>query len=114
MQSCKTPSKTLFGPWQTQRERQILTHLAHQDMTIGEVKQRFEMTRGAIKKHLVILEEGNLISVRAAGRERINHLEPLGLKSVTDWLDHFARFWDEKLDNLKTAIEKETKKENKS
>ena len=89
--------------------RQILMHLGDADMTIGEVTQHFDMTRGAIKKHLTILEQGSLISVSTHGRERINHLEPLGLKSVTDWLDHFNQFWDEKLGNLKSVIEKSNK-----
>ena len=74
-------------------------------MTIAEVSDRFDMTRGAIKKHLTILEEGNLISVHPRGRERINRLEPEGLKSATDWLYHFNQFWDAKLGDLQKAIE---------
>lgn len=94
--------------------RQILLHLSKADMTIGEVSDRFDMTRGAIKKHLVILEEGNLISVHPSGRERINKLEPMGLKSVSDWLLYFSQFWDVKLSDLKSAVEndKETKENN--
>lgn len=87
--------------------RQILMHLSTADMTIGEVSDRFEMTRGAIKKHLTILQEGNLISVQTSGRERINHLEPMGMKSAANWLNHFNQFWDEKLGALQSAIEKE-------
>lgn len=85
--------------------RQILVHLSEQDMTIGQVSEQFDMTRGAIKKHLTILEEGELISTHAIGRERINRLEPLGLKSANDWLDYFSTFWDNKLSNLAAAIE---------
>jgi len=87
--------------------RQILMHLSMQDMTIGEVAEKFEMTRAAVKKHLVVLEQGKLISVHNMGRERINRLEPLGLKSVADWFNYFSRFWDERLANLKHAIENE-------
>lgn len=85
--------------------RSILMHLSQDDMTIAEVSECFDMTRGAVKKHLTILEQGNLISVRTSGRERINHLEPAGLKSVADWLDHFNRFWDDRLADLAQAIE---------
>ncbi len=84
--------------------RQILMHLSHSDMAIGEVSQKFEITRGAVKKHLTILEEGHLISVHPRGRERINRLEPEGLKSASQWLEHFSRFWDEKLDKLQQAL----------
>ena len=89
--------------------RQILMHLSQEDMTIGEVSERFEVTRGAIKKHLTILEEGRLISVHARGRERINRLEPQGIKVVTDWLTYFHQFWDTKLSALETAIEADAK-----
>lgn len=85
--------------------RQILAHLSSDDMTIGELVDRFDMTRAAVKKHLVILEQGQLISVRARGRERINRLEPMGLKSVSDWISYFSRFWDDRLGDLKHAID---------
>lgn len=88
--------------------RQILMHLSLSDMTIGEVSGQFDMTRAAIKKHLIILEEGKLISVHSRGRERINKLEPLGLKSASEWLNYFNQFWDNKLGALKTAIEKDS------
>jgi len=96
--------------------RQILKHLSFADMTIAEISSRFGMTRGAIKKHLIILEEGRLISGRTVGRERINHFESLRLKSVSDWFNYFDRFWDDKLNDLNTAIENEQrdKKENQN
>lgn len=74
-------------------------------MTIGEVVDQFDMTRGAVKKHLTILEQGNLISVHVNGRERINKLEPRGLKSVAEWFNYFDKFWDVNLSNLKKVIE---------
>ena len=74
-------------------------------MTIGELVEQFDMTRAAVKKHLVILEEGQLISVQTRGRERVNFLEAENLEIVFDWLAYFDRFWDTKLTNLKNAIE---------
>ncbi len=87
--------------------RMILMHLSSKDMTIGEVSDQFEMTRAAVKKHLNILENGELISVHKKGRERINHLETKGLKSAYEWLSYFDQFWDERLNALKNAIENE-------
>ncbi|PCJ95084.1 MAG: transcriptional regulator [Hyphomicrobiales bacterium] len=89
--------------------RQILMHLSQQDMTIAQVSERFDMTRGAVRKHLGILEEGHLISVQVQGRERVNRLEPSGMKSATKWLSYFSQFWDDKLGALGTAIEAENK-----
>ena len=90
--------------------RDILTHLSQHDMTIGEVAGHFTMTRAAVKKHLNILQEGGMISVHPRGRERINRLEPKGIKTVSDWLTYFERFWDTHLQALQYAVEKQGNK----
>lgn len=87
--------------------RDILRMLSAQDMTIAQVSDRFDMTRAAVKKHLTVLSDGGLITVEARGRERINTLNPAGLAPVLNWLEYFDRFWDDRLDALKTAIEKD-------
>ncbi len=88
--------------------RDILQLLAQSDMTIAEVADNFQMTRGAVKKHLTILEEGDLISVRVSGRSRMNTLNTDGIKRVFDWFSYFDSFWDDRLSKLKTEIEKDT------
>ncbi|MEP2533368.1 metalloregulator ArsR/SmtB family transcription factor [Shimia sp.] len=88
--------------------RDILRMLGDRDMTIAEVSDHFDMTRAAVKKHLVVLGDGGLITVRAEGREKINSLNAHALRPVADWLGWFESFWDTRLDALKSAIEKET------
>ncbi|WP_299191862.1 metalloregulator ArsR/SmtB family transcription factor [uncultured Litoreibacter sp.] len=87
--------------------RDILRHLAGQDMTIAEVAQNFDMTRAAVKKHLTVLSDGGLITVRAQGREKINAINKEGFAPVFDWLSYFDQFWDDKLADLISAIEKD-------
>lgn len=87
--------------------RAILHMLGQQDMTIAQVSDHFDMTRAAVKKHLNVLQQGDLIQVRARGRERINALHADGIKPVLDWLTFFDQFWDDRLADLKTAIEKD-------
>ena len=88
--------------------RNILHMLASkQDMTIGEVAENFEITRAAVKKHLTILSEGNLITTEAAGRSRVNRINADGLRRVFDWFNYFDAFWDDRLNKLKTEIEKD-------
>lgn len=107
-----TGNQQAFRALADSSRREILLHLAKQDMTIAEVADNFEMTRAAVKKHLTILEEGNLISVETRGRERINKLEPMALKPVADWLNFFNQFWDTRLSGLEQAVENyEDKKE---
>ena len=84
--------------------REILVMLSKREMTIGEIAAEFPITRAAVKKHLTMLEEGQLISVHPIGRERINRLEPAGIKNVHDWMSYFDQFWDDKLSSLQTLL----------
>lgn len=99
------PLQPAFRALADPTRRAILHMLGDGDMTIAQVSDRFDMTRAAVKKHLTVLQAGDLIAVRVKGRERINTLNPAGMKHVTDWLTFFDQFWDEKLANLKAAIE---------
>lgn len=87
--------------------RDILLMLRGQDMTIAQVAQHFDMTRAAVKKHLTVLSDGGLIHVQPSGRERINSLNPGAMAPVLTWLTYFDAFWDERLADLKTEIEKD-------
>ena len=87
--------------------RDILQMLTTRDMTIAEVSDQFDITRPAVKKHLTILQEGNLIQVRTQGRERLNSFNPTDMAPVLDWLSFFDSFWDDRLGALKTLIEKD-------
>lgn len=85
--------------------RQILQKLSAEEMTITEVVEQFDLTRTAVRKHLSILEEGDLITVTQSGKERINRLNPQGFKNAEQWLSYFDQFWDNALTSLKNAVE---------
>lgn len=87
--------------------RQILALLSEGAMTVGDVADRFDMTRPAVAKHLKVLSDGGLISVEARGRERFNRLNAAPLRQVADWVSRFDAFWDDKLNKLKQEVEKE-------
>ena len=87
--------------------RRILAELTNGDRTIAEVAELFDMTRPAVKKHLALLENAQLIRVIPRGRERINQLNLSGLAPVLDWFEVFDSFWDDRLSALKSAIEKD-------
>lgn len=86
--------------------RSIVALLAQQDLTIGAVAENFDMTRPAVRKHLAILEEGDLIRVEPRGRERVTRLHQPGLAAVTGWLADIDAFWSARLGSLKAEIEK--------
>lgn len=85
--------------------RRILLLLGEGDMSIAQVSERFDMTRAAVRKHLSVLEQGDLIQVQSKGRETLNSIHPDGIKPILDWLSFFDQFWDDRLNSLKTSIE---------
>lgn len=87
--------------------RAIIAMLAEGERPIGEIAAAFTMTRPAIAKHLAVLRAGDLVAVEQRGRERINRLKPQALRQAADWLNHFDKFWDERLAALKAAAERE-------
>lgn len=92
--------------------REILKQLSKEDLTISQVVDKFDLTRTAVRKHLTILEEGQLISVVPRGKERLTRLNPRGIKRTADWFNYFDQYWDTALDSLKSAVEKD--KQNKT
>jgi len=102
-QSAQPAFRALADP----TRREILTLLAGQEMTIAQLTGQFDMTRAAVKKHLTVLSDGGLITVKTSGRERINTINQIGMAPVLDWLSFFDAFWNDRLSALKSAIEKE-------
>lgn len=85
--------------------RSIMAMLSDGERSLNEITAQYEMTRPAVTKHLKILEQGGLIRIRAQGRERLHALHPEALKTVSDFVSFFSPFWDEKLADLKQAVE---------
>lgn len=87
--------------------REILLLLRSHPMNLLEISAQFDMTRAAVKKHLTVLQDGGLITMKTEGRTLISRINPGGLRPVFSWLKYFDAFWDDRLSALSTAIEKD-------
>ncbi|MEM1363507.1 MAG: metalloregulator ArsR/SmtB family transcription factor [Pseudomonadota bacterium] len=87
--------------------REILLLLRSRPMNLVEISAQFDMTRAAVKKHLIILRDGGLITMTPEGRTLVSRFNPAGLRAVFSWLEFFDAFWDDRLSALATAIEKD-------
>ncbi len=84
--------------------REIISLLARNPLNINAVADRFPTSRVAISKHLKILTECGLIIVQQQGRERICEAQPEKLREVSDWVEQYRQFWNEKLDSLERYL----------
>ena len=106
MMNCYDSHQPIFRALADPTRRAILSMLSEGERPIADIASEFQMTRPAVAKHLKILKEGDLIKITEAGRERIHSLNPTPLKTASDWLSFFDQFWDDKLTQLKTQVEK--------
>jgi DNA-binding transcriptional ArsR family regulator len=76
--------------------------------TLGELCQGLEMTRQAVAKHLAILQEANLVSVRRQGREKLHFINPVPINEIAErWIGKFDQPRLSALSNLKKTLEGE-------
>ena len=89
--------------------RGIIALIALQAMTPSAIADHFEMTRQAISKHMRILTECEVVSLRQEGREIFYQLEIGKMKEIDHWLEQYRRIWEgryQKLDKLLKTIQK--------
>ena len=84
--------------------RRILERLSDREATVTELMAEAAMTQSAMSQHLRVLRDAALVGERRAGRHRYYSLRPQPLQVVRDWIDHYERFWEERLDRFGSAL----------
>jgi DNA-binding transcriptional ArsR family regulator len=69
--------------------RQILKHLRDGDKAVGELVVELQVSQPTVSKHLKVLREAGLVSMRAQGQKRYYSLDTAPLGLVRDWLAEF-------------------------
>lgn len=87
--------------------RRILDLLRQEELPVGELVGRLRMSQPAVSKHLRILREAGVVSVRIDAQRRQYRLNPGPLAEVDRWLEPYRRFWASKLDSLEEQLGKE-------
>jgi uncharacterized protein YndB with AHSA1/START domain/DNA-binding transcriptional ArsR family regulator len=76
----------------------------------GEGSDGEPMTRFGVMKHLGVLEEAGLVTTRKSGREKLHYLNAAPIQLVADrWISRFAKPLVQRLADVKTIAERETK-----
>ena len=88
--------------------RSLLDRLhANNGQTLNELCDGLAMTRQAVTKHLVILEEANLVTTFRHGREKLHYLNPVPIHQIGErWIRKFERGKLAALSELKRQLEK--------
>jgi DNA-binding transcriptional ArsR family regulator len=98
-----SPFEALAEP----NRRRILDLLRDGERPAGDLVDALAISQPGVSKHLKLLREAGLVSVRADGQRRIYRLEPRGLADLDAWLTPYRRFWAGKLSALIDHLERE-------
>src|SRR5687768_3277591 len=85
----------LFAALGDETRLTVVTRLSEEGpLPIVRLTEGLDITRQAVTKHLVLLQDAGLVTSSRVGRERVWALEPKGLDLVQRHLDAISRQWD--------------------
>jgi DNA-binding transcriptional ArsR family regulator len=90
--------------------RSILLLVTSQAMSAGAIAANFETARPTVSKHLQILTECELLKQEQNGREIYYHLNPKKMKEIANFLEPFAKLWDDRFNKLENLMKQFKKK----
>jgi DNA-binding transcriptional ArsR family regulator len=94
--------------------REIIMLIARKTLHLNAIADHFEISRPAISKHIRILHECGMITIKQKGRERFCTAKIQKLKEVWDWTEQYSDLWDKKLNALQEFLAKEKTSKKKS
>lgn len=100
------PLSAQFAALADPTRRAILARLTQGEATVNELAEPFEMSLPAVSKHLKVLEKAGLISRSKEAQWRPAKLEPMAMKGMAEWLEHYRRYWDRSFDRLEDYLRK--------
>ena len=93
--------------------RRILELLSEGERPSGAlaeiVQAEFGISQPAVSQHLKVLRDTGFATVRPEGTRRLYAVDAAPMRELDDWLDHFRRFWDQRLDSLATELARGTR-----
>lgn len=95
----------IFGALADSTRRGMLAHLAQGSTTIGELGRPYDMTKGAVSKHVKVLEQAGLLRRDVQGRVHRCDLDARPLDVAEAWVQQVRAHWEAQLDGLSDYLD---------
>ena len=96
---------TAFEVLADPRRRELLDLLRAGERPVGELVDQLGLSQPGVSKHLRVLREAGLVTVRHEAQRRWYGLRPEPLAEIDAWLAPYRAFWSERLDALTRHLE---------
>jgi len=102
------PLDRTFAALADPTRRALIAQLEREDkMSVSELARPFSISLPAVMKHLDVLSDAGLIIRRKIGRTVTCQLAAAPMEQAMHWLEHYQRFWSERLDRLAAFVEED-------
>src|SRR5262249_9601378 len=107
MPDVATSQDKVFKALADPTRRRLLDRLhADNGLTLGELCRHLDMTRQAVTKHLLKLENANLVVTIWRGREKLHYINSVPISEIFDrWVGKYERHRIRALSDLKKKLE---------
>jgi DNA-binding transcriptional ArsR family regulator len=99
------PASTAIEVIAEPSRREILDQLRGGEQPVHALVERLGISQPAVSKHLRVLREAGLVTVRADAQRRLYRLRPDPLIELDRWLEPYRRMWRRSLDQLEEHVE---------
>ena len=86
--------------------RRILDLLRDEERSVGQLVDQLELSQPAVSKHLRVLREAGLVTVRVDAQRRCYRIRLDPLRELDDWLAPYRRLWSDHLDALERHLDR--------
>ena len=97
-----------WGALADTHRRAMLELLLERPRAVGELVERVGLTQSGTSKHLRVLRDAGLVTVRADAQRRLYAVDPGPLMELHRWLEPYRRLWDAHLDALERHLDETT------
>ena len=87
------------------RRRHILEFIAAEERSVNEIAEALELNQPSVSKHLQVLRDVGLVTLRRDGRQTLYRTNAETLRTVHDWCGMFAQHWRGQLRRIKAHAE---------
>lgn len=88
------------------RRRDILELLRVGERRVGDLAANLGLAQPTVSKHLKVMREAGLVTVRPDAQRRWYRLVPDPLMQIDDWLEPYRRAWAGRLDDLERHLDR--------
>ena len=87
------------------RRRHILEFVAAKERSVSDIAEALELEQPSVSKHLNVLRNVGLVTVRRDGRRILYRTNAQTLRTIHEWCGMFAQHWRGQLRRIKAHAE---------